>query len=199
MRTDPLPGFHIEGYVIISADGMLANADHVMPDELKFEADKKFFAAALDHADLIVHGRHSQEDQPKSPKRKRIILTRKIASLALDPENHMARLWNPAGCGFEAACDYAGLHCGTAAIIGGPTVFDLFMDRYDRFWLSHAARTCLPGGEPCFSGVPKRSPQEVLAAHGLKAGATRVLDAANNVTVTEWRRPKRAASRYTSP
>ncbi|MGH6679085.1 MAG: dihydrofolate reductase, partial [Bradyrhizobium sp.] len=57
---------------------MLANADHVMPDELKFEADKKFFAAALDRADLIVHGRHSREDQPGAPKRKRIILTRRV-------------------------------------------------------------------------------------------------------------------------
>jgi hypothetical protein len=32
--------FRIEGYVIVSADGMLADADRVMPDSLKFEADK---------------------------------------------------------------------------------------------------------------------------------------------------------------
>ena len=47
----------IEGFVIVSADGMLANADGVMPDELKFEGDKRFFNAALDSAELIVHGR----------------------------------------------------------------------------------------------------------------------------------------------
>ena len=41
----------------------------VMPDELKFEGDKKFFTAALDRADLIVHGRNSHEDQPNSPTR----------------------------------------------------------------------------------------------------------------------------------
>jgi hypothetical protein len=52
----------IEGYVIVSADGMLANADHVMPEGLKFEGDKQFFTAALDRADLIVHGRNSFED-----------------------------------------------------------------------------------------------------------------------------------------
>ena len=38
----------IDGYVIVSADGMLADAQNVMPDELKFEGDKRFFTAALD-------------------------------------------------------------------------------------------------------------------------------------------------------
>ena len=60
-----MAALHIEGYVIVSADGMLANAAHVMPDELKFEGDKRFFTDALDRADLIVHGRHSFEDQPQ--------------------------------------------------------------------------------------------------------------------------------------
>jgi len=53
----------IEGYVIVSADGMLANAARIMPDELKFAGDKAFFTSALDRADLIVHGRNSFEDQ----------------------------------------------------------------------------------------------------------------------------------------
>lgn len=178
----------IEGYVIVSADGMLADANHLMPDELKFDADTRFFAAALDRTDLIIHGRHSQEDQPNSPLRKRIILTRKIASLAPDLENPRAFLWNPAGSSFAEACDYAGGHAGTVAIIGGPVVFDLFMDRYDTFWLSQASRVWLPGGQPCFGGVPERSPQEVLAAHGLRADSPRILDSANDVTVTPWRR-----------
>ena len=55
---------------------MLADARNVMPDELKFEGDKAFFTAALDRADLILHGRNSYEDQPNSPRRRRIILTR---------------------------------------------------------------------------------------------------------------------------
>ena len=38
----------IEGFVIVSAEGMLANAKHVMPDELKFEGDKRFFSDALE-------------------------------------------------------------------------------------------------------------------------------------------------------
>jgi dihydrofolate reductase len=77
---------------------------------------------------------------------------------------------------------------GTVAIIGGPYVFGMFMDRYDTFFLSHAPRVRLPGGEPCFPGVPERPPQEILAAHGLKAGEAQILDAAHDVTVTPWRR-----------
>src|SRR6202171_452825 len=134
-----MPGLHIEGYVIVSADGMLANADHVMPIELKFDGDKQFFTAALDRADLIVHGRHSYEDQPNSLLRKRIVLTRKIGAIASDPSNPKATLWNPAGAAFEAACDFAGVRSGTAAIIGGPDVVGVFMDRYETFWLLHAA------------------------------------------------------------
>jgi len=185
--------FHIEGYVIVSADGMLANARHVMPDQLKFEGDKRFFTAALDHADLIVHGRHSQEDQPNSLQRKRIILTRRIGSIAPDPSNPNATLWNPGGSLFEAVCDHVGIRSRTVAIIGGPEVFDLFMNRFDTFWLSQAPGVRLPGGEPVFSGVPHRSPQQILAAHGLEAGASQTLDAGNGVIVTPWRRTRQTS------
>jgi hypothetical protein len=64
----------------------------------------------------------------------------------------------------------------------------MFMDRYDTFWLSQAPRVRLPAGEPCFPGVPGRSPQAILAAHGLKAGEAQILDAAGGVSVTPWRR-----------
>ena len=189
-----MPDLRIEGYVIVSADGMLANAAHVMPDELKFEGDKKFFTAALDRADLIVHGRHSHEGQPNSPQRKRVVLTRSIGTIAPDPSNPRATLWNPAGASFEFACELAGVRSGTVAIIGGPAVFGMFMDRYDTFWLSQAPHVKIPGGEPCFPGVPARSPQEILAAHGLQAGQSQILDHANEVSVTPWRR-----ARQTSP
>ena len=183
-----MPDLRIEGYVIVSADGMLANAARVMPDELKFEGDKQFFTAALDRAALIVHGRHSGEDQPNSALRKRIIVTRKVGAIAPDPSNPKATLWNPAAAAFEAACEHAGISSGTIAIIGGPYVFGMFMDRYDTFWLSLAPQVRLPGGEPCFPGVPAQSPQQILAAHGLKAGNARILDAANDVSVTPWQR-----------
>jgi dihydrofolate reductase len=183
-----VPVFRIEAYVIVSADGRLADERHVMPEALKFEGDKEFFTAALDRADLIVHGRRSHEGQPNSPQRKRIVVTRKVADLADDPSIPKATLWNPANAPFEAACDHAGVHEGTIAIIGGPDVFDMFMDRYDTFWLSQAPNVNLPGGEPVFSGVPEKTPQEVLSSHGLKPGQGLVLDAANGVTVTPWQR-----------
>jgi hypothetical protein len=62
------------------------------------------------------------------------------------------------------------------------------MDRYDTFWLSLAPRVRLPNGEPCFPGVPARSPQDILAAHGLKPGAPQMLDPADDVSVTPWQR-----------
>jgi dihydrofolate reductase len=183
-----MAGLRIEGYVIVSAEGMLANVAHVMPDQLKFEGDKQFFTAALDRATLIVHGRRSFEDQPNSPRRTRIVLTRTIAALAPDPSNPKATLWNPAGASFEAACEQAGIDSGTIAIIGGPDVFGMFLNRYDTFWLSQAPRVRIPNGEGCFPGVPARSPQAILAAHGLKAGDAQILDAAHEVSVTPWRR-----------
>jgi hypothetical protein len=64
----------------------------------------------------------------------------------------------------------------------------MFLDRYDTFWLSQAPRVRIPDGEPCFPGVPRQSPQAILAAHGLKAGGAQILDAANDVSVTPWRR-----------
>jgi dihydrofolate reductase len=180
--------FRFEGYVIVSADGMLADASHVMPDALKFEGDKQFFTAALDRAELIVHGAHSGEGQPNSPNRRRIVLTRRVVAIAADPGNPKATLWNPSGASFEQAAELAGVRSGTVAIIGGAHVFDMFMDRYDTFWLSQAPHVKLPGGEACFPGVPARTPEQILAAHGLKAGEAQTLDAADDVTVTPWQR-----------
>src|SRR5437764_14346770 len=91
----------MDGYVIVSADGMLADANRAMPKELKFEGDQQFFNAALDRADLIVHGRHSYEGQPNSPKRKRVVVTSATASLSPDPSNPNATLWNPSGANFQ--------------------------------------------------------------------------------------------------
>jgi dihydrofolate reductase len=167
---------------------MLANAAHVMPDELRIEGDKNFFTAALDRADLVVHGRNSEEDQSNSPKRTRIIVTRKVVALAPDPANSKATLWNPAGASFEQAAEAAGVASGTVGIIGGPDVFALFMNRFDTFWLSEAPKVRIPGGEGCFPRVPEFTPQQILSSHGLKAGAPQLLDTAENVTVTPWRR-----------
>src|SRR5262249_62337951 len=94
----------------------------------------------------------------------------------------------PRGARFGRPCGRAGVPSGAVAIIGGPGVFDMFMNRYDTFWLSVAPKVRLPGGEPCFPGVGPRTPQQVLASHGLKPGEAEMLDPAGAVSVTPWRR-----------
>lgn len=178
----------VEGYVIVSANGMLADVRHVMPDSLKFPEDQAFFQDALDQSDLIVHGRHSHEQQPRSDERTRLVLTRQIEALAPDPEFPNATLWNPDGVSFDKACERAGVTSGSAAIIGGPAVYALFLDRYNAFWLSQAHGVAIEGGLGVFPQVPEFTPQQILASHGLTARETRVLDAAESLDLTVWRR-----------
>lgn len=183
-----MSALRILGYVIVSADGMLADANGVMPDALKIPGDQAFFNAAMDHVDLIVHGRNSFEDQPRSPQRNRIILSSHTDAVSADPDNARATLWNPDGASFDEALGAAGVQSGTIAVIGGPSVFEMFFDRFDTFWLSQAPRVQIPNGTPAFPGVPAHSPEEILAAHGLTAGPAELIDAAHNVTVTPWQR-----------
>ena len=178
----------IEGYAIVSEDGMLANEAGVMPDALKFEADQHFFERGLDAVDLVVHGRHSHERQPHSDRRHRLILTRRIDAIALDPSNRKAAFWNPAGASFDqaiAALDARGERIG---IIGGTEVFGMFLDRYDLFHLSRAPGVRLPGGRPVFPEVPRRSPEDILSSSGLEPGERKWLDEAKGLTVVSWRR-----------
>src|SRR6476660_5696763 len=122
MMSAPRPR-RIEGYAIVSADGMLANAAGIMPDSLKFEADQRFFEHGLDGVDVVVHGRHSGEQQPHSHLRRRLILTRQVAAIAADPSNPMALFWNPAGASFEQALAALGMPDGIVGVIGGTDVF----------------------------------------------------------------------------
>src|ERR1700681_3216 len=135
MIAMPVPR-RIEGYAIVSEDGMLANAAGIMPNSLKFEADQHFFERGLDGVDVVVHGRHSHERQPCSYLRRRLILTRQVPAIAADPSNEKAVLWNPAGASFEQALALLGTPDGSVGIIGGTDVFGIFLDRYDVFTLS---------------------------------------------------------------
>ena len=183
----------IVGYAIVSSDGMLADSAGHMPDALKIDADQRFFEAGLDGAAAAVHGRHSGEGQANSPRRRRLILTRKVSAIEQDPDNPLARLWNPAGASFAAACRALGVEAGTVAIIGGTEVFGLFLDiGYDAFNLSRANQVRLPGGRPVFPQVPAQTPEDVLASHALKPGPPRVLDAQADATLVTW--TKAAAS-----
>jgi dihydrofolate reductase len=178
----------IEGYAIVSEDGMLANAAGVMPDSLKFEADQIFFERGLDGVDVVLHGRHSHENQQRSDLRKRLILTRRVATIASDPNNNNALFWNPAGASLDQALAVLGVPDASLGVIGGTEVFGMFLDRYDFFYLTRAPGVRLPGGRPVFPGVPEKTPEDVLAAHGLKGGPPHPLDRKNGVAVVKWHR-----------
>ncbi|MFZ0238631.1 MAG: dihydrofolate reductase [Xanthobacteraceae bacterium] len=179
----------IEGYVIVSADGMIADGKGEMPPSIRNDADQRFFQDALDHAAVVVHGRHSHEGGPRAARRRRLILTRRVAALAPDSAYPNAWLWNPVGANLDAALDRLGIGDGTVAVIGGTEVFSLFLPLYDAFHLSQAANAKIPGGLPVFSEVgPNATPEDVLARHGLKPRPRRDLDRATGVSVMTWER-----------
>jgi dihydrofolate reductase len=178
----------IEGYAIVSADGMIADALGRMPPSLVIEADQRFFQGGLDRAAAIVHGRHSHEGGARAARRHRLILTRRVTSLAEDSAHPNALLWNPAGAPLVEALQTLGGPDGPLAVIGGTDVFGMFLPDYDVFHLSRADRVRLPGGRPVFPDVPARTPEAALARHGLTPGERRDLDAAAGVSVVTWRR-----------
>ena len=178
----------IDGYVIVSADGMLADAQNVMPDELKFEGDKRFFTAALDRADLIVHGQNSHEQQPNSPRRKRIVLTRKVEATAPDPTNPKALLWNPAGASFESRLRACRRHVGHRRHHRRPRRVRHVHGPLRHVLAVAGAKGAAARRRALFSRRGPRTPQQVLASHGLKPGDAQMLDPADEVSVTPWRR-----------
>ena len=167
---------------------MLANAAGIMPDQLKFEADQEFFERGLDGVDVVVHGRHSHEQQPHSHLRRRLILTRHVPALAANPSHERALFWNPGGASFKQALAALGAPDASVGVIGGTGVFGFFLDRYDVFYLSRAPGVRLPGGRPVFPAVPAQPPEEVLKSHGLEPGERRLLDPAKDLAVVSWQR-----------
>lgn len=181
----------IEGYAIVSADGMLADAKGEMPESIRNEADQRFFQDALDRAAAVVHGRHSHEGGPRAARRKRLIVTRQIAALTPDPAHPHALLWNPLGASLDQALALLGASDGTIAVIGGPEVFSRFLPLYDAFHLSRAANAKIPGGLAVFTEVgPNATPEDVLAQRGFKPGARRDLDPSTGVSVVTWERQR---------
>jgi dihydrofolate reductase len=179
----------IEGYAIVSADGMIADGAGKMPDTIRNKADQHLLQAELDRAVAVVHGRHSHEGGPRAARRKRVVLTREIASLSPDPAHPHSLLWNPTGATFDAAIKAISAGSGTIAITGGPEVFQLFLPLYDAFHVTLAERARIPGGRPLFPEVgPDATPSDILARHGLQPGPPRDLDAAAGITLTTWLR-----------
>jgi dihydrofolate reductase len=180
----------IEGFAIVSADGMLADSDRRIPPALVVEADQTFFHDSLERAAVVVHGRHSHEGGPRADTRHRLVVTRSVPALAPHPTLPKTLLWNPQGASLEQAWAQLGAPDGMLAVIGGGDVNQMFLERgFDAFYLSRVAGIRLPGGRPVFPGVgPNRTPEDILAQHGLKPGPQRVLDQAAGATLVTWTR-----------
>ena len=88
----------------------------------------------------------------------------------------------------EQALAALGMPNAIVGVIGGTEVFGIFLDCYDVFYLSRVPDVRLPGGRPVFSEVPSRTPEEVLASHGLERGPRQVLDTAKGLVVDSWQR-----------
>jgi dihydrofolate reductase len=123
--------------------------------------------------------------------RHRLIVTRQIQAIGYDKSNDKALFWNPAGASFAEAWAALGLAEDSLGVIGGTSVFAMFLDAYDVFHLSRAPELVLPGGRPVFPGVPARTPEDVLASHGFTPGPQKVLDAEKGVTLVSWKATSR--------
>jgi len=177
----------IEGYAVISAEGMIATADGKFPEEIKVPADHKFYQDSVAAASAVANGRHSAEGGIGEKHRKRIILTRRVDVLTPDPDNPKAILWNPATAPFEEAWARLGIDGGSLAVVGGTEAFGLFLTiGYDVFHLTRTDAS-VAKGRPVFPGVGTTSTaEEVMTKHGLVLKGTRMLDASVNCRVEEW-------------
>jgi dihydrofolate reductase len=178
----------IEGYAVISLEGMIAASDGHFPEHLKIPADHEFYQTSLDHAAAIANGRHSAEGGDKEKLRRRIVLTRRVNMSTVDPSNPNAILWNPSSTPFEEAWQRLHIDDGVLAVVGGTDVFGLFLSiGYDAFYLSRT-EVSIPRGRPVFPGVGKggTTPEVVMGKYGLVLRSTRMLDATVNCRVEEW-------------
>jgi dihydrofolate reductase len=180
----------IEGYAIISREGMIARSDGSFPEELKIPADQQFYQESLEHASAVANGRHSAEGGPKEKARKRIRLTRTIQRIIPDPGNANVVLWNPGTSSFDEAWQKLGIDGGVLAVVGGTDVFALFLTiGYDAFFLTRAL-VSIPRGRPVFPGVGNGvAPEEPLKQRGLVLKQTRMLDPVTETVVQEWGPP----------
>ena len=180
--------YRIEGMAIVSADGMLADADGVMPPELFIEGDQAFFEQSLDATAAVIQGRNSGEQQTKSGERLRLIATHSVKALTPHPSNPKVLLWNPTATPFEDGLRALGVTHGRIGILGGTSIFGLFLPHYDTFHLSRANLVRLPGGRPVFPQVPELTPEDVLLQHGLTPGAVHVFDRGREASLVTWQR-----------
>ncbi len=129
----------LEGYAIVSIDGMIADRDGRMTETLTIEADQVFYRTSLARAQLIVHGRNSSEGGAEAEARRRLVVTSRVDALSPSESNPRAVLWNPLGVRFADVLQALNIEGGVVAIVGGTDVFELFLNiGYDTFYLSRS-------------------------------------------------------------
>jgi dihydrofolate reductase len=178
----------IEGYAIISREGMIALSDGSFPEQLKIPADQRFYHGSVDRASAVANGRHSAEGGPKEHLRKRLRITRRVQRIVNDPNNSNVVLWNPGTASFPEAWDKLGIDGGTLAVVGGTDVFALFLAiGYDAFYLSRASGVSVRHGRPVFPGVGNDVvPEEPLRQQGFVLRSKKVLDPDTDTVLEEW-------------
>lgn len=177
----------IHGYAIVSDDDRIADASGAMPDVLRNDADWAYFQRELDLSAATVLGRLGHEANPNLRGRLRIVVSSSSGGLERRADGWW---WNPAAVGWDAAIRAALPAGGRVAVPGGRRVFDLFLEiGYDGFHLTRAEGVHLPGGVAVFSACDEgRSAEDVLSAHGLRAGPPSILDPTGPVSLAVWRR-----------
>jgi dihydrofolate reductase len=182
----------IEGYAVISREGMIATANGQFPEQIKIPADQAFYMESLCRAAAVANGRHSAESGPSDKQRPRLVVTRRVDRLVSDPDNPKALLWNPGSTPFAEAwarlVHEKTMGEGPLAVVGGPDVFGLFLSiGYDAFHLTRTDAS-VPAGRPVFPGVGTGlTVEEVMTRHGLALHDTRLLDPTLNCRVETWR------------
>ena len=178
----------IEGYAIISREGMIALPDGSFPEALKIPEDQRFYHGSVDRASAVANGRHSAEGGPKEHLRKRIRVTRRVQRVVIDPQNARVVLWNPGTASFQEAWQKLGIDDGTLAVVGGTDVFALFLTiGYDAFYLSRASGISVPRGRPVFPGVGDGiAPEEPLRQQGFELRSKKMLDPDTETVLEEW-------------
>src|SRR5260370_17405139 len=106
---------------------MIAASDGHFPEALKIPADHQFYMESLDHAAAIANGRHSAEGGEKEKLRRRIVLTRRVNVLTVDPANPNAILWNPASTPFEEPWQLLHTDDAVPPAVRGPSDFASFL------------------------------------------------------------------------
>ena len=180
-----MPRYELHGYVVVSEDDCISNADGVTPPELYNEADWSYFQSELDRAVLNIIGRVGHTNYVNTAGRRRLVVSSQARGVEERPD---AWWWNPAEASLGDALRRAAPEGGRIAIAGGRRVNDLFLSLgFDGFHLTRRNGVRLPGGVPVFTRAwAAGSAERLLRGHGLHPTTTRVLDAAENVTLTVW-------------